>query len=81
MDQATLKEVVVVSRHWDNPNITVRIDKDQIQVEMTLEAFCKAMVAEVPHPFLTLTRAQLEKQCLGVIQTVLNKAKEATAQI
>lgn len=81
MEDPERKEVVLISRYWNNPNITVRVDSKKIEVEMSVQDFCKAIVAEIPHPSTTLTRSKLEKNVLSVVQTVLNKAKEATAQI
>jgi hypothetical protein len=72
---------LVISRYWNNPTITVCIDSEKIEVRMTVEDFCKAIVAEIPHPSKTMTRTKLEKNILGVLETVLNKAKEATAQV
>lgn len=71
---------VVISRHWDNPEITVYVDDEKIEVRMSIEDFCKAVVAEISHPALTMTRSGLEKNVLKVINTVLDKAKQATAQ-
>jgi len=72
---------VIISRHWDNPEITVHVDDEKIEVQMSIEDFCKSLVAEIPHPLLTLTRSQLEKNCLKTINTVVDKAKEATAYL
>lgn len=76
-----MNERVIISRHWDNPEITVSVDSKKIEVQMSIEDFCKALVAEIPHPLLTLSRSQLEKQCLKNIGTVLEKAKQATAYL
>lgn len=72
---------LVISRYWDNPTITVCIDSEKIGVQMAVEDFLKAMASEISHPSTTMTRAQLEKNMLGVLETVLNKTKEATAQV
>lgn len=72
---------LIISRYWNHPTITVRIDSQKIEVQMPVEDFCKAVVAEIRHPSFIQTRAGLEKQILDVLETVLNKAKEATAQV
>jgi hypothetical protein len=72
---------VVISRYWNNPMITVVISDEKIEVQMPVEDFLKAVVAEIPHPSITMTRSQLESQILKVLPAVLNKAKEATAQV
>jgi hypothetical protein len=73
--------VVVISRYWDNPMITVVIDDEKIEVKMPVQDFLKAIVAEIPHPSATMTRSKLEAQVLKVLPVVLNKVKEATAQV
>lgn len=72
---------LVISRYWNNPVITVVIDSEKIEVQMRVEDFCKAIVAEIRHPSLIQSRAGLETKILGVLDTVLNKAKEATSQV
>jgi hypothetical protein len=76
--QTLHKNTVIISRYWDNPEIAVRIFKEGIQVEISLEDFCKAIVADIPHPWKTLSRAGLEADVLASIETVLNKAKESS---
>lgn len=78
MDINLVKQDVVISRHWHNPTITVTILRDGIGVGMSLEDLCKAIVADMPHPALTMTRTGLEKNILSTLESVLNKAKEAT---
>ncbi len=75
------KSVIHISRHWDNPQIVVKLYVDGIAVEMSVEDFCKALVADSPHPLWALTRWQLEKNLLGTVQGVLEKAKESTIHV
>jgi len=72
---------MVISRYWNSPLITVVVSDEKIEVQMTVENFLKAIVQEIPHPSITIARSQLESQILKVLPTVLNKAKEATAQV
>jgi hypothetical protein len=71
---------LIISRFWHNPTIEVYVDSQKIEVRMKVEDFLKAMISEIPHPSTTMTRIKLEKQMLGVLETVLNKAKKATAE-
>ena len=75
------KEIVHISRHWSNPEIKVAIHKDGIAIDISLEDFCKAVVAEIPHPSLTMTREKLQANILTSLDTVLNKAKESSLYI
>ena len=81
MTNPPIKEILHISRHWHEPEIRVAIHKEGIAIEIGLEAFCKAVVAEIPHPALTMTRAKLEENVLGALETVLNKVKESSAYI
>jgi hypothetical protein len=71
---------LIISRFWHNPTIEVYVDSEKIEVRMSVEDFIKVMVSEIPHPSATMTRAKLEKQMLGVLDSVLSKAKKATAE-
>ena len=81
MDEANGKKTVHISRHWTNPAIQVTVCRDGIALEISLEDFCRAVVAELPHPAFTMTRAALEKNVVGAIEGTLNKVKEATAYV
>ena len=72
------REMVVISRHWHQPNVVVGIDKEKIRLELSLEDFCRAVVSEIPHPAATFTRKGLEANILAALQVVLAKAKESS---
>jgi hypothetical protein len=46
----THKETVVISRHWDSPNITVTVNKDRITVECSLDDLIDGMLQELKSP-------------------------------
>lgn len=81
MTNPPLKEVVHISRHWDNPEIRVALHREGIVIEVGLEEFCRAVVAEIPHPAMTMTRAKLEANVLAALEVVLGKVKEASAHV
>lgn len=74
------KNTIVVSRHWDNPEISVKVYLEGIEVIMSLEDLCKSFAQEVSHPSLTMTRTKLEKNLLASIDTIVQKIKDATNQ-
>ena len=78
MDKVNSKTSVHISRHWHEPLIEVTVHQEGIAIELSLEDFCKAVVAEIPHPALTMTRAALEKNVLAALAGTLNKVKEAS---
>ena len=75
------KQIVHISRHWDNPTIAVRVNDRGIEIAISLENFCKAIVAEIKHPILIQTRSKMESQVLGVLESVLEKVKESSNYI
>jgi len=75
---ATAREMIVISRHWHQPEVLVGIDVEKIRLELSVEDFCKALVQEIPHPMKTLTRKGLEGDLLEAVQIVLGKAKESS---
>ena len=76
-----IKKTVVISRNWDNPKIEITITDAGISLEISLEDFCKAVVAEAKHPALTFTRQKLEDQIVGAIDLAVEKIKAASAQV
>ena len=74
----TYRAKVVISRHWHQPDIVVGIDHEHIRLELSLEDFTKALVAEIRHPVTFLTRSGLEVNIVAAIDTVLAKAKESS---
>jgi hypothetical protein len=75
------KVMVHVSRHWHNPEITVTVKETGIAVDISLDDLCRAIVADIPHPALTMTRSGLERNILASLEGVLNKAKESTIYV
>lgn len=72
------REVVVISRHWHGPEITVSVNHEAIKLELSLEDFCRALVAEMPHPTKVWSRAGAEANVIDAMHGVLAKVKEAS---
>ena len=79
--ETKLKEIVHISRHWDSPEIKVAMHREGIVVEISIEDFCKAIVADLSHPAWIFKRGTLEQKVLAAIQPVLSKVKEASVHI
>lgn len=80
-EQKYQRSAVVISRHWDNPQITVTITNLSISLEMSLEDFINGLAEDISHPFPILTRNQLKKRLISAAEMVSEKAKEATATV
>ena len=79
--ETIVKEVVHISRHWHSPQIQITLHSDGIALEMSLEDFCKALAAELPHPLTTFTRKSLQNQVSEAIIPVLEKIKQASIHV
>ena len=73
-----LKEKLVISRHWDSPEIKVSIKNAGIELECTLEDFIAGLFHELKHPLMLLTRKGMEAEIVRAKTEVLNKIKEAS---
>lgn len=80
LEQAKMTEKLVISRYWNNPIITIQVDRDKIAIYENLEDFIKAVLLEVKAPIL-LTRRSLRKRIIEAANTAVEKTKEATAQV
>jgi hypothetical protein len=81
MEGSLVKHIVHISRHWNNPNIEVKVFSDGISIEMSLEDLIKAIAADMPHPAFAVTRSRTEASMLSVLESVLNKAKESSTHV
>ena len=76
-----MKSKLVISKHWHEPEIELKFDADGFEINLTLEDFCRALVAEAPHPWSTFTRNKLENDIISAVDTVLTKAKEVSIHL
>ena len=81
LEVATLREKVVISRHWNNPAITVTVNADQIVIASDITAFIEALAAEIARPALILSRKRMVTQLHAACAAALEKIKESTAQV
>ena len=81
MTSKIVKDIVHISRHWDNPTIHVVVRVDGISVDMSLESFCNALADEIGNPAFILRNAALRVKILDAMDTVIGKAKEATNHV
>ena len=75
------KVSLVISRHWNNPTITVAVNQDQIQLFADIGSFAKGVLAELPHPAKVWTRAQMESALLTALVKAVEKVKDASSQV
>lgn len=71
-------QVVVVSRKWNSPDISVSVNSTEIKVEMSLTAFVESLLEEVGNPALILTKAALATKVTEAAEKVVAEMKDAT---
>ena len=81
LEVPVLREKVVISRHWNNPEITVTVNADKIVITSDINAFIDALAAEMAKPALILNRKRLIKQLHAAGAVAIEKLKESTAQV
>lgn len=69
---------VVVSRHWNRPEIRVTLNEGRIELVASISDFMQAVVAEMGSPALLLTRSQLERAVARATIAALEKVKQAS---
>ncbi len=86
---------VTILRKWDNPQITINVTNEEISLEMSLDAFVRALTDEVAEPLVKdvsqlignptflVTNAMLQKKMVYAIESQRTQAIfiEATQRI
>jgi hypothetical protein len=72
---------VLVSRRWDNPNITVAITRADISIAMSVEDFVTALALEVGNPTFLMTTAGLKTALQAAATNVVEGMKAETARV
>jgi hypothetical protein len=75
----TTKEMVLVSKKWNNPTIVVGVTEDGIKILMNLDEFLGAVILDMGSPALLLTKAQLKAALLASAANVREEMHNATA--
>jgi hypothetical protein len=72
---------VVISRHWDRPQIEVTVNREKIAVVMDMQDFIKALAAEMPPTWKTLTKDRRDSALSAAYLKTIEKVKEATSAV
>lgn len=78
MSTPPIKQIVHISRYWDNPEIKVAVHREGITIEISLEDFCRAVAQEVGSPTFLFKNETLQQRIVDAISPVLEKVKEAS---
>lgn len=73
---------LVISRHWNNPQISVTVNRDKIEVVMSMEEFINCLITDLNNgKIVVTTKGKIEKKLRDTAKQVVLKAQEATNQV
>lgn len=75
------REVVTISRHWDNPAIKVWVNHEQIGLQIAIDDYLTALAAEIGNPTTMITQAQLLARMRTAAERVRLKVQESSVSI
>jgi hypothetical protein len=78
MKKITPKQVVTISRKWNNPEIMAFMDDVEVGAQVGLSDFVEAMVRVMGSPTMILTKKQLRERMFDSCHEVLEEVKRAT---
>jgi len=76
-----MKTVVTISRHWSRPEITTRISKESISLQIDMDDFVKALKQEIGSVTFVFTQKEFESRLDVAIKNVLSKIKEESSKV
>ena len=74
-----MKSTVVISRHWDKPQINVFVTVAGIQIETAIDDYLTALAAEIGNPTMLVTRRAMIEALRSASLTAIEKIKEASS--
>lgn len=75
------RHAVVVSRHWDNPNIEINVTREKIELVCSLADFVSALQSEMPHPMKVWTKGRHKREITAAMLRAVEKIKEASSRV
>jgi hypothetical protein len=75
------KYKVVITRNWHQPEISMLVTDERIELWMDMDDFVRAVVAEVGNPTFMVTGKQLQARLAAAAETVLSGMKRETVKI
>lgn len=76
-----MREKVIVSRKWHQPEIRTFVSIDQVGSEISLDDFLQAMVEHMGNPTLLVTKNALQSKVQQASIAVLDEMRKATIHI
>lgn len=81
-EQSSDKMSIVISRHWNNPQITITVNREKIELVMTLEQFIDSLISELDNKKIILTtKNKMNEKIKKTAKNVILKVQESTNQV
>lgn len=75
------KRLVVKSRKWHQPNVETYVTHKEIGVQIDLDDFLQALVAEIGNPTFLLTKKQLTKALQAAADSTIDEMASHTNRV
>ena len=72
---------VTIMRRWNNPQINITIDDDEINIKMKLNDFMSAVKEEIGKVTWTFTKDAFETQFDNAVLKIVSAMKRETAKV
>lgn len=72
---------IVISRHWNNPKISIVVDAQHIGITMPLDDFLEALKAEIESVTWTFRKETFDAQFDDAAERAIEKIKGESARV
>lgn len=80
-EQELEKMAVVISRHWNNPEISITVNRDKIELVCSLESFVEALAQEMGSPMFSMSMKNQKDRAKQAMVTAVEKIKESSSKV
>lgn len=74
-------EKIVVSRKWNNPEVTAFMENNEVGAKISLDDFINAVVEEVGNPTSLVTKQALKNRLIIASSEVIKEMKKQTVHL
>ena len=74
------KEIVTISRYWDNPKIEVSVNQESIGLKISLDDFIKLVKNEIGSITFVFKQDTFNSMLDNAIKNILEKIKEESVK-
>ena len=74
-------EKIVVSRKWNNPNVTAFMENNEVGAKISLDDFINAVVEEIGNPTSLVTKQALRNRLIIASSEVVKEMKKQTVHL